>query len=109
MDLAAPSWSNWPETSRAARWHRENTPGPRPKTGTTLPARTPDRSKDEKDGSRENVGVQRPVGVQSMPLSELFIKALKQNLTVKSFVGTSENALRIQIRTAVCPSKPIRP
>jgi hypothetical protein len=31
---------------------------------------------------------------------ELFFKALKQNLTVKSFVGTSENALRIQIWTA---------
>ncbi len=28
---------------------------------------------------------------------ELFFKALKQNLKVKSFVGTSENALRIQI------------
>jgi hypothetical protein len=28
-------------------------------------------------------------------------KALKQNLTVKSFVGTSENALRIQIWTAL--------
>ena len=28
---------------------------------------------------------------------ELFFKALKQNLRVKSFVGTSENALRIQI------------
>jgi hypothetical protein len=32
---------------------------------------------------------------------ELFFKALKQNLTVKSFVGTSENALRIQIWTAL--------
>ena len=32
---------------------------------------------------------------------ELFFKALKQNLTVKTFVGTSENALRIQIRTAL--------
>src|SRR5437763_16024846 len=32
---------------------------------------------------------------------ELFFKALKQNLTVKTFVGTSENALRIQIWTAV--------
>jgi Domain of unknown function (DUF4372)/Transposase DDE domain len=32
---------------------------------------------------------------------ELFFKALKQNLKVKSFVGTSENALRIQIRTAL--------
>jgi hypothetical protein len=31
---------------------------------------------------------------------ELFFKALKQNLTVKTFVGTSENALRIQIWTA---------
>jgi IS4 transposase len=28
-------------------------------------------------------------------------KALKQNLTVKTFVGTSENALRIQIWTAL--------
>lgn len=32
---------------------------------------------------------------------ELFFKALKQNLKVKSFVGTSENALRIQIWTAM--------
>src|ERR1700730_12252559 len=32
---------------------------------------------------------------------EAFFKALKQNLTVKSFVGTSENALRIQIWTAL--------
>jgi hypothetical protein len=32
---------------------------------------------------------------------ELFFKALKQNLQVKSFVGTSENALRIQIWTAL--------
>jgi IS4 transposase len=32
---------------------------------------------------------------------ELFFKALKQNLTVKSYVGTSENALRIQIWTAL--------
>lgn len=32
---------------------------------------------------------------------ELFFKALKQNLTVKSFAGTSENALRIQIWTAL--------
>jgi hypothetical protein len=28
---------------------------------------------------------------------ELFFKALKQNLKVKTFVGTSENVLRIQI------------
>jgi hypothetical protein len=32
---------------------------------------------------------------------ELFFKALKQNLKVKNFVGTSENALRIQIWTAL--------
>ncbi len=32
---------------------------------------------------------------------ELFFKALKQNLSVKTFVGTTENALRIQIWTAL--------
>ena len=32
---------------------------------------------------------------------ELFFKALKQNLTLRSFVGTTENALRIQIWTAL--------
>ncbi len=32
---------------------------------------------------------------------ELFFKALKQNLRVKSVVGTMENALRIQISTAL--------
>lgn len=32
---------------------------------------------------------------------ELFFKLLKQNLKIKSFVGTSENALRIQIWTAL--------
>jgi IS4 transposase len=32
---------------------------------------------------------------------ELFFKALKQNLKVKSFIGTTENALRIQIWTAL--------
>ena len=32
---------------------------------------------------------------------ELFFKALKQNLTIKTFVGTTENALRIQIWTAL--------
>jgi hypothetical protein len=32
---------------------------------------------------------------------ELFFKALKQNLKVKTFVGASENALRIQIWTAL--------
>jgi hypothetical protein len=32
---------------------------------------------------------------------ELFFKALKQNLKIKSFVGTTENALQIQIWTAL--------
>jgi len=32
---------------------------------------------------------------------ELFFKTIKQNLKIKSFVGTSENALRIQIWTAL--------
>jgi IS4 transposase len=32
---------------------------------------------------------------------ELFFQALKQNLKVKTFVGTRENALRIQIWTAL--------
>jgi hypothetical protein len=32
---------------------------------------------------------------------ELFFKALKQNLKVKTFVGTSENVLRIQIWAAL--------
>ena len=32
---------------------------------------------------------------------EVFFKALKQNLKVKTFAGTSENALRIQIWTAL--------
>ena len=39
---------------------------------------------------------------------ELFFKALKQNLKVKSFVGTSENALRIQIRTALIAILPLK-
>lgn len=32
---------------------------------------------------------------------ELFFKALKQNLKIKTFIGTSENALRVQIWTAL--------
>lgn len=32
---------------------------------------------------------------------EVFFKALKQNLKIKTFVGTSENALRIQVWTAL--------
>jgi IS4 transposase len=36
---------------------------------------------------------------------ELFFKALKQNPKVKTFVGTSENALYIQIWTAMIRNK----
>jgi IS4 transposase len=32
---------------------------------------------------------------------ELFFKAIKQNLKIKTFVGTSANAVRIQIWTAL--------
>lgn len=32
---------------------------------------------------------------------ELFFKELKQNLKIKTFIGTTENALRIQIWTAL--------
>ncbi|WP_435522105.1 transposase [Desulfofustis limnaeus] len=32
---------------------------------------------------------------------EIFFKTLKQHLKVKTFIGTSENALRIQIWTAL--------
>ena len=35
---------------------------------------------------------------------ELFFKALKQNLKIKTFVGTSENAVKIQIWTALLSS-----
>ena len=33
---------------------------------------------------------------------EIFFKAIKQNLKIKTFVGTSENALKVQIWTALC-------
>jgi len=33
---------------------------------------------------------------------ELFFKQIKQNLKIKSFVGTSENAVKIQIYSALC-------
>jgi IS4 transposase len=32
---------------------------------------------------------------------ELFFKALKQNLNIKTFVGTSANALKVQVWTAL--------
>ena len=39
---------------------------------------------------------------------ELFFKALKQNLTVKTSVGTSGNALRIQTWTALIALLPLQ-
>ena len=39
---------------------------------------------------------------------ELFFKALKENLKLKSFVGTSENALRIRIWTALIVILPLK-
>ncbi|NKC11005.1 MAG: transposase [Gammaproteobacteria bacterium] len=33
---------------------------------------------------------------------ELFFKCIKQNLKIKSFVGTSKNAVMTQIGVAVC-------
>jgi IS4 transposase len=64
-------------------------------------------------GRRQRAGdrvADQPDGVGSTTIAaiyrdrweiELFFKALKQNLKLKSFVGTSENALRIQIWTAL--------
>jgi IS4 transposase len=36
-----------------------------------------------------------------MTLSELFFKAIKQNLKIKTFVGTSANAVKTQVWTAL--------
>jgi len=52
-----------------------------------------------KDGSSSGSSLQQDA-VDGQYVYHLF-KALKQNLTVKTFVGTSENALRIQIWTAL--------
>ena len=49
---------------------------------------------------RGNRSLLRQDVVDGQYVVQLF-KALKQNLTVKTFVGTSENALRIQIWTAL--------
>ena len=51
------------------------------------------------DGTGSRLLLQQDV-VDGQYVVQLF-KALKQNLTVKTFVGTSENALRIQIWTAL--------
>lgn len=39
---------------------------------------------------------------------ELFFKALKQSMTIKTFVGTSENAVQTQIWTALIAMLPIK-
>jgi hypothetical protein len=64
----------------------------------------------DEDNQREIVLLTNPLDIGATTLAdiyrerwkiELFFKALKQNLKVKSFVGVSENALRIQIWTAL--------
>ena len=45
----------------------------------------------------EFVGPGREDGLWQTTCFELFFKALKQNLKIKTFVGTSANAVRIQI------------
>jgi hypothetical protein len=48
------------------------------------------------------VGIRTPTEVYRERWQiELFFKALKQKLKVKTFAGTTENALRIQISTAL--------
>jgi hypothetical protein len=64
----------------------------------------------DKENEREIVLLTNHLGFGATTISsiykdrweiELFFKTLKQNLKVKTFVGTSENALRIQIWTAL--------
>lgn len=42
-----------------------------------------------------------PVPAHERGEIELFFKALKQNLKIKTFVGTSENAVKTQVWTAL--------
>ena len=70
--------------------------GPRRETRTASPQ---GGSVGATDG-RDNRLLLRQDVVDGQYVVQLF-KALKQNLTVKTFVGTSENALRIQIWTAL--------
>ena len=51
--------------------------------------------------TEENVGAQRPVGVQSTTFFELLFKWIKQHLRIKAFYGTSENAVKSQIWIAI--------
>ena len=64
----------------------------------------------DQEGQREIVLLTNHLGLGATTIGaiykdrwsiELFWKSLKQNLKVKTFVGTSENALRIQIWTAL--------
>jgi len=43
----------------------------------------------------------RQLSAAPVPTRQLFFKALKQGLKIKTFVGTSENAVQIQIWTAL--------
>ncbi len=82
----------------ARRWYRQ-------------PLRQIELEIEERDGSRRSLTLL--TNQLSLPAEEiaaiykdrwqieLFFKALKQNLTLRSFVGTNENALKIQIWTAL--------
>jgi len=68
------------------------------------------RNKGDKENNREIVLLTNHLDFGASTIAaiykdrwqiELFFKALKQNLKVKTFVGTSENALYIQIWTAL--------
>jgi len=65
---------------------------------------------DDKDNNRQIVLLTNHMTLGASTISaiykdrwqiELFFKAIKQNLKIKTFVGTSENALMIQIWTAL--------
>lgn len=83
-------------------------------TGSQAPKKCPHRLRRvvvwDEDKQREIVLLTNHLAFGATTISEiykerwqieLFFKALKQNLKVKTFVGTSENALRIQIWTAL--------
>jgi transposase len=83
-------------------------------TGTSAPAKCPHRLRRvvvwDEENEREIVLLTNHLEFGATTIAEiykerwqieLFFKALKQNLKIKSFVGTSENALRIQIWTAL--------
>ena len=60
------------------------------------------RLRENLTSGSDGEGLETGLGVPRQSFTrQLFFKALKQNLKVKTFVGTSENALFIQIWTAL--------